>query len=424
MDSAKEKKAKLQIIIAVLILTIIFFAELYLMINFKTQLLVIVALAVVALGAVYILSNALMVISAERDERRNSHYESIAKSEKASYIMLKKSFDEIEERLNELQENSQFPAEEIINAQKGIAKVIINRSKENADAIINSNDQVLERLDEVEETQNTKFTSLSKEQRLKLTDFGTQTDLKLQDLIVQLKDTELRLNQAIMSGTKVVMPTPGAYVPMESSVAAPVEEKELDVTNLENLFAEANHVIEETEDLLGGTEFPAEEDNLMDLFATEEYPENEFFEDSVVEPELAVEPEVVAEPVVEEIPPMPDMSDPNKKMSPDDIAALFANLEAENTPAEEPIAQPEVVVEPVVEDVPPMPNLSDPNKQMSPDDIAALFANMAGGDAPVEEVAEVENEIEAAEELPPMPDLSDPNKVMSPEDIAALIANL
>ena len=126
-------------------------------------------------------------------------------------------FDEIEDKLNELQESSKIPAEELINAQKGIAKVIINRSKENADAIINSNDQVLERLDEVEETQNTKFTSLSKEQRLKLTDVGTQTEMKIQEILVQLKDTEIRLNQAIMNGTKVVMPTPVAYTSDEGN---------------------------------------------------------------------------------------------------------------------------------------------------------------------------------------------------------------
>ena len=62
--------------------------------------------------------------------------------------MLKNKFQEIEEKLATIQETSKIPSEEIINAQKGIAKVIINRSKENADAIINSNDQVLERLDE------------------------------------------------------------------------------------------------------------------------------------------------------------------------------------------------------------------------------------------------------------------------------------
>ena len=76
---------------------------------------------------------------------------------------------------------------------------------------------------------------------------------------------------------------------------------------------------------------------------------------------------------------------------------------------------------PVVEEKPPMPDLSDPNKAMSPDEIAALFANMAGADTPVEEPV-IEEPV--VEEKPPMPDLSDPNKVMSPDEIAALIANL
>ena len=205
MNDTKEKRAKLQITIAVLVLTVILFTEMYLMINFPTGYIPIILLGVVALVAVYVVVNAIMTINAEKEAARNEHFENLYRSEKASYIMLKKSFDEIDERLSELQETSKVPAEEIINAQKGIAKVIINRSKENADAIINSNDQVLERLDEVEETQNTKFTSLSKEQRLKLTDIGTQTDMKMQDLMMQIKDTELRLNQAIMSGNKVVM---------------------------------------------------------------------------------------------------------------------------------------------------------------------------------------------------------------------------
>ncbi|MBQ6812188.1 MAG: hypothetical protein IJP06_03660, partial [Agathobacter sp.] len=206
MNYTKEKKARLQIIISVLVLTVILFAEMYLMINLRQSYLAIILLAVVALVAVYVLVNAIMTLTAEKEAKRNEHFDNLYKSEKASYIMLKKSFDEIEERLDVLQEISKVPAEEIINAQKGIAKVIINRSKENADAIINSNDQVLERLDEVEETHITKLSSLSQEQKSELNVFGNQAELKLQDLLVQLKDTELRLNQAIMNGTKVVVP--------------------------------------------------------------------------------------------------------------------------------------------------------------------------------------------------------------------------
>ena len=71
-----------------------------------------------------------------------------------------------------------------------------------------------------------------------------------------------------------------------------------------------------------------------------------------------------------------------------------------------------------------MPDLSDPNKAMSPDEIAALFANMAGGDVTEEDKVSIEEELAVEEEKPPMPDLSDPNRVMSPDEIAALLANL
>ena len=300
MNNTKEKKAKLQITMAVMVLTVVFFGEMYLMINFPTSYLPIIGFAVVALIAVYVIVIAVMTINEEKENIRNEHFENIYRSEKASYIMLKKSFDEIDERLNELQEISKVPAEEIINAQKGIAKVIINRSKENADAIINSNDQVLERLDEVEETQNTKFTSLSKEQRLKLTDMGTQTDIKFQDLLVQLKDTELRLNQAIMSGSKVVMqaaPTPAYVMPSAVESESIVEEK----FGVPEVLEELDEIVEpeEMEEVLSIEDLIKETDNqLLD----------------------------VDELLVEEKPPMPDLSDPNKVMSPDEIAALIANL--------------------------------------------------------------------------------------------------
>ncbi len=62
--------------------------------------------------------------------------------------------------------------------------------------------------------------------------------------------------------------------------------------------------------------------------------------------------------------------------------------------------------------------IADPNKPMSPEDIAALIANTATEDLPEETIKFEE------EEKPPMPDMSDPNKPMSPDDIAALIANM
>ena len=181
------------------------------------------------------------------------------------------------------------------------------------------------------------------------------------------------------------------------------------------------------EDVLADLEIP--EVNEEPAITTRQTSEPE----PVVEASVPVEPEpTVEEPVAEEKPPMPDLSDPNKKMSPDEIAALFANMSGD-APKEEvkeetkPVEPEPVVEEPVAEEKPPMPDLSDPNKTMSPDEIAALFANMSD-DAPKQEDKPEEPEpiVEepAAEEKPTMPDLSDPHKTLSPDEIAALFANM
>lgn len=360
MNNTKETGAKWKIIVSALMLTIVLIAELFLMINFdSTMVLPIIVFAIIALIAVYMLVNSIMALENEREAKRQEHFDNLYKSEKASYIMLKNKFQEIEEKLATIQETSKIPSEEIINAQKGIAKVIINRNKENADAIINSNDQVLERLDEIDETQNTKFTGISKDQRL-----------KLQDMMVQLKDMELRLNQTIMQGGTRVAALP------EEKFFEPepiIPEEEIFVDEAVEEVAEEFEVAD-----FGVTDIAVEEEPVADdilagleeIISLDELPEETVAEEMQVENilEEIVEDIITEEPVtVPEI----DLSDPNKALSPDDIAALFASMAGDTPVAEEP-----VIEEPVVEEIPPMPDLSDPNRALSPDEIAALIANL------------------------------------------------
>ena len=383
MNNTKENKAKWMIIISALSITVILIAELFLMINFNaTYIIPIILLAIVALAAVYMLVNSIMTIEAEKEAKRQEHFDNIYKSEKASYIMLKNKFQEIEEKLATIQETSKIPSEEIINAQKGIAKVIINRSKENADAIINSNDQVLERLDEIDETQNTKFTGISKDQRLKLTEMSNQTELKLQDMVVQLKDMELRLNQAIMQsgGNRVVFEDKDNYTMFEPDDFVETEavlEEPQGIFPEEDLFESEPLVVEE-ELFVEDTEVAPETDDIMAALES-----IESLDDLVVEEEEPVLVEDILEEIVEDITteepvvaPEIDLSDPNKAMSPDDIAALFASMAGDTPAEEEPVIEEPVIEEPVVEDIPPMPDLSDPNRALSPDEIAALIANL------------------------------------------------
>ena len=122
----------------------------------------------------------------------------------------------------------------------------------------------------------------------------------------------------------------------------------------------------------------------------------------------AAEAESAPEPEPAPVAKAPVDSDPNKPMSPDEIAALIAAAEAESVPAPEPT---------------PAPVDTDPNKPMSPDEIAALIAAAEAGSASeVEAKAEPVVEAKAAP-VPAAPVVDDPNKQMSPEDIAALFAS-
>ena len=491
----KDSKARMQVIFGVLLFAFVMSTELYAMINYSKMYLVIAGLAVIDLVCLYVVINGLFALREMKDARNEEQYDSVFKSEKASYLMLKKYFEEIEDKLNYLEKAAKVPTEEIVNAQKGIAKVIINRNRENTEALINSNEQVMEQFTECSSTiaDITKLLSAYKDEivseQKKTEEVNEQSiQVKMQDLLIQMKDMELRLNQAINQIQKVsyqqpmVAPTyiQQPQVNVAQPEAKPVENVQPEIKAVEKVEAETMSepdlgvdmsVLENSDEVgsldvasdMGSPDVPdsldvdasgldipddlnpdaadlaAAEDALADLEIPEvneepaitirQTPEPE----PVVEASVPVEPEpIVEEPVVEEKPSMPDLSDPNKKMSPDEIAALFANMSGD-APKEEvkeepkPVEPEPAVEEPVAEEKPPMPDLSDPNKTMSPDEIAALFANMSD-DAPKQEDKPVEPEpiVEepAAEEKPTMPDLSDPNKTLSPDEIAALFANM
>ncbi|MBQ3790432.1 MAG: hypothetical protein II800_05835, partial [Lachnospiraceae bacterium] len=152
------------------------------------------------------------------------------------------------------------------------------------------------------------------------------------------------------------------------------------------------------------------------------------------EPEPTPEPEPAAEPAPVEIPDMPGLSDdPNAKMDPDDIAALFAAVNgandaaAEEAPAAETPAEPEPepAAEPAPVEIPDMPGLSDdPNAKMDPDDIAALFdavnnANDAGAEETSSDETGASEETAPSEDAAPQEDDSNPS--MSQQEIAAML---
>ena len=457
----KDSKARMQMIFGILLFAFIFMAELYAIVNFPKMFIVLVVLAAADLICLYVAIRGVISVYETKYARREEQYESIFKSEKASYLMLKKYFEEISVKLAYMEEASKIPTEEIVNAQKGIAKVIIKRSHENTDALMNSYEQLIDRFDtfqkgmdgfgtvagaykdEILSVCKDEISSVQKDGKEQEHSQDKEIAAKLQEIIIAMKDMELRLNQTIMNSQKVVVSQPQVSVP----VATPVEPQPAPQNHVEEIPAEPEISPEPEESMEPEPEISPDLEESMEP-EPEISPEPE--ESMDPEPEISPEPEESMEPDPEILPDIPE----GESFEPEEEPPVMAADEIIPPDPEESIEEAEELVEPdpipedaIVEEandenlpeeeLSPMPDLSDPNRAMSPDEIAALFANMGNdGNAdkagePVEETVEPEDipepieEPEAVKEAPLQPEEpADPNKALSPDEIAALFASM
>ena len=457
----KDSKARMQMIFGILLFAFIFMAELYAIVNFPKMFIVLVVLAAADLICLYVAIRGVILLYETKYARREEQYESIFKSEKASYLMLKKYFEEISVKLAYMEEASKIPTEEIVNAQKGIAKVIIKRSHENTDALMNSYEQLLDRFDtfqkgmdgfgtvagaykdEILSACKDEISSVQKDGKEQEHSQDKEIAAKLQEIIIAMKDMELRLNQTIMNSQKVVVSQPQVSVP----VATPVEPQPAPQNHVEETPVEPEISPEPEESMEPEPEISPDLEESMEP-EPEISPEPE--ESMESEPEISPEPEESMEPDPEILPDIPggESFEPEEEppvMAADEIIPPDPEEsieEAEELVEPDPIPEDAIVEEANDENLPeeelsPMPDLSDPNRAMSPDEIAALFANMGNDDnadkagEPVEETVEPEDilepieEPEAVKEAPLQPEEpADPNKALSPDEIAALFASM
>ena len=362
MQDKKQKKAKIQVIFLILISTLVILADFYAIINYPKEYMLIAAITVIFMICLWGVISGFFSLSALKEDRREEQYDSIFKSEKASYLMLRKYFDEIEGKIEILQKESKIPTEDIINAQKGIAKVVINRNKENADAIMNSNEQLMETFEHLENKLKESNDFIIESQKNVIYDNLKDIMEKQQVLSDSIKDMEIRLSQAITANP--IQFTANVEMPKQTTDAlqsAPAMEAipEPIPVNEPEPVVEIPHVPE---------------------------PEPVSEVPHIPEPEPVVEPSPAAgEAVADTI-----NSDPNRQLSADEIAALFASANAgatepESEPAEEVITEPVTEApqapepEPVSEPEPaksPVVDLNNTNRNLTPDEIAALFSSM------------------------------------------------
>ena len=344
MEKKKEKNYRLSLVISILIAACLFVADLYIMINMPQNVLALVAVNVLFLAAIYYVIDAVTRQISAAAERKEEQYDSIFKSEKASYLLLRKTFDDLYELIEKGNQSRKANVEDIIHAQKAVAKVSIGRSKENADALMNSNDHIMEKISMLEAVLSDNVSHPAPETNKNDSAYA-QNILDNQNKILQ----QLEVLQNTLN-------TIGA----DAKIAA--ESAKQNFFTEERILAEENKI-------------EKEEPSLMEETPIEEEPS--VMEETPIEEE----PSMMEETPIEEVPSdmeetsigKEEVSSPEEDLSKyDDIMVDTLTDSDDNVPVEKIPLEDETVVD----DEPAMPDLSDPNKVMTPDEIAALIANL------------------------------------------------
>ena len=454
-QNIKQKKDSynLRIVTAVLVLTVLVLGELYVMINYPSNYVALIVLTVVALADIYILIASAIQKNYKKEIDQYEQYDNLFKSEKASYLVTRKSFEDIADQLDRIEEAAGSPTKDIIDAQKSIAKVTISRNKENSDALMNSNDKLLEQIFNLSDRLDNLEKNVLEQQRIIVENANKDLLLKQQEMAASVKEMELSIHNTILAEVGKINGAPAvAYTaaPVQPSSAAPVEE-----VTPEEPEAPINEVMPEEPEAPINEVMPEEPEAPINEVMPEE-PEAPINEVMPEEPET--EPETTAED-------MPDLAEDDLL----NIDALFGNDEAAETTKEEETGSAEENNEPEPEepvgfddtlgfadeepeepafteemvntiDEPVMEMNSNPNHMMTPEEIAALIANAdtAAEEAPVVTEDAISEESEPITEEEPVSEPvveepaaepvieanSDPNHMMTPEEIAALFANM
>ena len=344
MDKNSEKNVRFRINITLLIAVILLVADLYAMINMPQKFIILAIITALFLVAIYFLVDSISIYLMAEKNRKEEQYDSIFKSEKASYLLLRKTFDDLYELIEKGNQSRKANVEDIIHAQKAVAKVSIGRSKENADALMNSNDRIMEKISMLEAVLSDNVSHPAPETNKNDSAYA-QNILDNQNKILQ----QLEVLQNTLN-------TIGA----DAKIAA--ESAKQNFFTEERILAEENKI-------------EKEEPSLMEETPIEEEPS--VMEETPIEEE----PSVMEETPIEEVPSdmeetsigKEEVSSPEEDLSKyDDIMVDTLTDTDDNVPVEKIPLEDETVVD----DKPAMPDLSDPNKVMTPDEIAALIANL------------------------------------------------
>ena len=439
LDSLELQENSKMLIISILGIAILFVADLYVMINNPGNFVVFSIITILMLVWIFIFTRQMVKFQQQKRKKETEQLEELFRGQKANYLQQKKVSEQIAEVKTLLQHAS---VEDIVTAQKALAKVTISRSRENAEALMNSNDEVRQKMNQLLEDVSAVSEKMSEQQKAMIDEHikgmlerEEQILGKLQEIDDSVKN---EISEAVeklqtVAVTPAAEPMPQAAEPVfePEAVEEPLPELEPEVAEkplpeLEPEATEEPEVAEEPlpdldfgldlgSDLLGepeATEATAEEPVLESEMTEEQLPDLDFGldfgNDLLGESEGTEEPqeETASEEAEVTEEPLPDLD-----FGLDFGSELLGEPEASEAAAEEPVLEPEAAEE-------PLPDL-DFGLDLGSDLLGEPEVTEAAAEDPVAEASEetvieetpiLEDKVDV-ETLPPL----DSNQIMEEE---------
>ena len=467
-DSLKKQKKievnRIMIFISSILIPFLWI-DLYLVSKNTSKLMVVGIIAALILVWTGLLVTYIHRMKNEEKAHSDEQVEELLRTGKANYLMQKK----LAEKIDNIGEKDAVPADEIITAQKAIAKLMLARNKENTDALMHSNEQVIEKTLEVEEklSENSqqimdmqknqmdeKLQELMQSQKLVLDNLNAvkeslQSDMQdvLSNMIHDTLEKELAsaieqihtyVKEAASQAVDSVKENLAAEVPVMAAVSPAMDEELPDPGMPAESEELPDHGMPTEDEELPDSGMPTEDEELPDLGVPtedEELPDlgmpamdedlsnmelptlgEELSETEL--PDLTDGGDLDEEPSIGEMPVFDDLNDAASAAE-EVQAEPVEEVEAEEVPiTEEATVEPDTDAVTLTEEIPVSADESVIEEVKIPEETTITE------EIPVSADESVIEEVPVQEAEPSMADMSNPNKIMTPDEIAALIANL
>ena len=440
--------------------------DLYLVLKNASKMMVVGIIAALILVWTGLLVTYIHRMKNEEKAHSDEQVEELLRTGKANYLMQKK----LAEKIDNIGEKDAVPADEIITAQKAIAKLMLALNKENTDALMHSNEQVIEKTLEVEEklSENSqqimdmqknqmdeKLQELMQSQKLVLDNLNDvkeslQSDMQdvLSNMIHDTLEKELAsaieqihtyVKEAASQAVDSVKENLAAEVPVMAAVSPAMDEELPDPGMPAESEELPDHGMPTEDEELPDSGMPTMDEDLSNMelptlgeeLSETELPDltdgGDLDEEPVIgemplmdeeEPEAADTSLIDEEPSIGEMPVFDDLNDAASAVE-EVQAEPVEEVEAEEVPiTEEATVEPDTDAVTLTEEIPVSADESVIEEVKIPEETTVTE------EIPVSADESVIEEVPAQEASSSMADMSNPNKIMTPDEIAALIANL